>query len=189
MASRAESETRLKVKNGTAVCLILLLPCGTDKQLFTDGNGFEIFFPVVLPVGIFAHTRVYLILYACGGIALAQESDGLLRVLLRRDIYMDYALRPVLFEQILIDEVDVRYLHRLLLKGTVVLNIYSVRHDHVRYIACGVNIVCINGYLNFCPVHSLLLIFYIYFMSMFCGTTFGKKYPMSFREAQTGNKP
>ena len=119
----------------------------------------KILLPVVLPVGVLALGEVNLILYSRRRKPFRQKSGSLLRVILRVDIYVDNALRPVLGEQILVNKIDVGYLHRLALKVAVVLDIYAVWHDHVGNVARGVDILCVNCYLYFCPVHRLSLFY------------------------------
>ena len=54
----AESETRFDVENYSAVCIVFILPDGTDEKLITDRKGLEICFPVVFPVLISADAQV-----------------------------------------------------------------------------------------------------------------------------------
>ena len=65
---------------------------------------------------------------------------------------------PVLFEQVLVDQVDVRdVLYRLLEVG-VVLDIYSVRHNDVRDVTRAVDILRAYGDFDFSPcIHSRTL--------------------------------
>lgn len=70
----------------------------------------KILLPVVLPVGVLALGEVDLIFDSRRRKPFRQKSGSLLRVILRVDIYVDNALRPVLCEQILVNKIDVGYL-------------------------------------------------------------------------------
>ena len=60
---------------------------------------------------------------------------------------------PVLAQQFLVDEVDMSYLHHLVLEAGVVLDIYTVWHGHVGDGRRLVDILgsCLDQYLS--PVH------------------------------------
>ena len=155
MTARAECEPGLEVEHRAPVRIILVLPGRAYEQAFAYFYRVEILLPVVLPVGVFAGGQVYIVLYSRRREPFGQKGGSLLRVILRVDIDVYNALRPVLCEQLLIYEVDVGYLHSLALKVAVILYIYAVGHDHIGYVARGIDILCVHGYLYFCPVHRL----------------------------------
>ena len=155
MTASAERESGLKVKHRAPPGVIFVLPCRADEQALAYLYRVKILLPVVLPVGVFALGEVNLVFYPCRREPFCQKGGSLLRVILRVDIYVDNALRPVLGEQILVNKIDVGYLHSLALKVAVILYIYAVGHDHIGYVARGVDILCVNCYLYFCPVHRL----------------------------------
>ena len=159
MTASAERESGLKVKHRAPPGVVFVLPCRADEQALAYLYRVKILLPVVLPVSVFALGEVNLVFYPCRREPFCQKGGSLLRVILRVDIYVDNAFRPVFGEQILVNKIDVGYLHRLALEVAVVLDIYAVGHDHVGNVARGVDIFCVNCYLYFCPVHRLSLFY------------------------------
>ena len=136
VTAAAESKSRLNVKDGSALRIVVIVPYRSDKQFFSDGHRLEVFLPVVLPVLISANAEVDIVLYALCVIAFGEERNRLGRVFFGRNVDVNSRLVPVLFEQIFVNEVDVSDLPCRLFKVAVILDIYSVGNDHLSNVAC-----------------------------------------------------
>lgn len=124
----AEGETGLQVQDAAAVGLGRggVLPGGLDEEAAADLHGFEVFLPVVLPVLATAGDGGEGAGDSAGRVSLIKERHSLGRVLAWFNVDVDNALRAILLQQVLIDEVNVGNFLDLVLEVTVVLYVDSV---------------------------------------------------------------
>ena len=50
MSAGTEGTARINIQHASAVLIVILLPRGTNRQLFPDFYGMKIFFPFVCPI-------------------------------------------------------------------------------------------------------------------------------------------
>ena len=86
-------------------------------------------------------------------VPFAQECDRLRRVLLRADVHVHERLGAILFEQLLIDQIDVRDLAGLLLQVGIILDVDPVWDHHLGDIARLIDVCRVDGDRYFCPIH------------------------------------
>ena len=115
----------------------------------------KILLPVVLPLLLFAFACFNLVFNALGRQPFAKKSDRFKRIFLRRDVDMDKGAASVLFQKLLVNQVNVGNFPRLFFKIAVIFNIYSVGYDHCCNIARPVNVLGSDADFYFCPFAHL----------------------------------
>ena len=154
----AEGETGLQVQDAAAVGLGRggVLPGGLDEEAAADLHGFEVFLPVVLPVLATAGDGGEGAGDSAGRVSLIKERHSLGRVLAWFNVDVDNALRAILLQQVLIDEVNVGNFLDLVLEVTVVLYVDSVGDRHLGNGAGVVDAVGGDGNADFGPGRCII---------------------------------
>ena len=108
MSARAECKPRLYGEHGTIVGIIVIInPQRSYKKLIAYFERFEILFPIIFPILVFANGEVYFIWYIFRLQPLAEIRNRLARIFVFGNIYVDKALCTVFFQQFFINEVDI----------------------------------------------------------------------------------
>ena len=132
MSARAECKPRLYREHGTIVGIIVIVnPQRSYKKLIAYFERFEILFPIIFPILVFANGEVYFIWYIFCLQPLAEIRNRLARIFVFGNIYVDKALCTVFFQQLFINEVDICNLPGFLFEISVILDVYSVGNGHI----------------------------------------------------------
>ena len=154
VAAGAEGHTRIQGDDDLFGLLLILLPGRVDHQTVAQLLGVIVLLPGGGPLLLLYRSGGDGVGNAGGGVLLPQEGDGLGGVVVRADVDVDQCLGHILFQQLLIDQVDVSDFRRLGAQIGIILDVNAIGHHHLCNGCCLVHLSSGNFDIDFSPVHN-----------------------------------